>query len=441
MVLQELVGASLHIIDGLMVSGLGDAAYSAVTQANRFTFVFQLFIFGTASGSAIFLSQYWGARDISRMRHAMGLALGMSFALSLLFSLAAILFPRQIIGFFLPAGESAELAVKYLTIVAPSYLLLALSNVYAVAIKTAEKTYIPMLAGLASIAANTALNYAFIYGKLGSPAMGVEGAALATVIAAMISLAINVAFSYGKKLPAGARPRELICRDPAFIKTFLKTVVPVIFNEGLWGLGTTVYSIYYGTMGDVNIAAMGVNSTIGDLMWVFIFGITNAAAIMVGKTLGQGDRERAYLYSKRLLAGGLALGVLLGILMLAFHAPLVGLFTGLSQEARDKAQLVLIFSSMFLWIRAFNCINVVGLLRSGGDTVFSLILDAGTLWLIAVPVTGIVALLLHWPIQYVYLCTLLDELVKLFIGVPHFKSKKWMNVFTHPKEDDSLGNA
>lgn len=167
MVIQQLVAASLHIVDGLMVSGLGDAAYSAVTQANRVTFMFNLFTFGTCTGGAIFLSQYWGARDVKRMQPRHGPFVGFVVLVAAVFMTAALLFPRQLISLFLPQGESYDLAVQYLRIVAFGYLFTAVDNVYAATIKAAEKTYLPMLSGFVSILTNTVLNYALIFGKLG----------------------------------------------------------------------------------------------------------------------------------------------------------------------------------------------------------------------------------------------------------------------------------
>ncbi len=440
MMLQELLGASLHIIDGMMVSGLGDAAYSGVIQANRYTFAFQLFLFGSTSGGVIFLSQYWGARDIPRMRQAMGLTLGGALLLALVFSLGGLLFPRQIVSVFLRPGESFELAVAYLRIIAPGYLLLAANAVYASVLKAAEKTHLPMLAGLAGVLTNTVFNYVMIYGKLGFPALGVEGAAIATVLSSGVTLAINLAFAYGKKLPAGAPLREMICREKAFLGKFLKTVAPVIVNEGLWGLGTTLFSVFYGVMGDVSIAAIGMSNTVNDLVWVGVMGVTNAAAILVGKTLGEGHRERAYLYAKRLLAAGLAGGMALGLLLLSLRHPLVGLFTGLSQATRGKAQVLILIAGLGLCMRSFNCVNIVGVLRSGGDTLYSMLLDVGTMWLLSVPMVGVGTLVFHWPIEIVFCLTYVDELVKLFIGIPRFASRKWIHVLTAAKEEVSLGN-
>lgn len=191
MVMQSLVESSLHIVDGLMVSALGDAAYSAVTQANRFTFVFNLFCFGTCSGSAIFMSQYWGARDIKRLRWSMGLALRFALIVAALFTAVGMLFPRQVVACFLTPGESFELAVQYLRIVAPGYLFSAVNGVYATAIKSAEKTHLPMLAGIGGIIFNTVFNYMMIFGHGPFPAMGVEGAAFATTLSALVTLLIN----------------------------------------------------------------------------------------------------------------------------------------------------------------------------------------------------------------------------------------------------------
>lgn len=438
LILQDLVGASLHIIDGLMVSSLGDAAYSAVTQANRFTFVYQLFCFGTASGGAIFMSQYWGAQDIPRMRHSMGISLVAVLLLSVPFVLGALFFPQVIIAGFLPAGESYDIAVVYLRTVAPSYVLIGLSTVYSMCIKAGEKTYVPLIAGVVSIAINTFLNYVLIFGHFGMPRLGVFGAAIATNIAAGVQLIVNLAFAYGKRLPAGATIRQMISGDRGFIRRFTKVVLPVIFNEGLWALGTTMYGVYYGRMGDVAVAATGVCSTIDSLVWVFIFGMMHATAIIIGKTLGAGRKEDAYLYAKRLIAGAMVAGLILGGIMIAIRMPILSFFSGLSAPVIEKASIILLLGSLTMWFRAFNAINVVGVLRSGGDTVFSLCLDVGSMWLIGVPLCAVATFVLHLPVEFVYLCTFVEEVAKMVIGVPHFIGRKWLNNITEKKGEPVL---
>ncbi|HPJ01339.1 MAG TPA: MATE family efflux transporter [Candidatus Limiplasma sp.] len=407
-ILQELIASSLHIVDGLMVSGLGDTSYAAVTQAGRYSFLYILFCFGVTSGGAIFMSQFWGARDIRRMRQSMGVSFVWIGVVALVFITGATVFTDFISRLFLPQGESASLANLYLRWVAPSYLFQGVNMVYAACLKSSEKTHIPLISSTAGIALNTLLNYLLIYGHFGFPAMGVKGAAIATSVAAMVTLGLTVSISYGLHLPAAAKLKDMLGIDSALRKRFAKTTVPVVFNEGLWALGVTMYGIFYGRIGDTAVAAMGIVSTVDNLLWVFIFGMMHATAIICGKAIGASKPELAYLYAKRMLS----------------------LFTGLSAPVIQTAAIVLGIESFTMWFRAFNAVNVVGVLRSGGDTVFSLKLDVGAMWLIGVPLCAAAVFLLKLPVEYVYICTLGEEIVKVLIGIPHFRSRVWIKNLT-----------
>ena len=432
-VIQNLVSSSLHIIDGVMIGQLGDAPYAAVTQANRYTFVFQLFVFGAASGCGIFFSQLWGKRDVPQMRSVMSLAFRITVGLALIFAGCALLIPGKVISLFLPAGESAAYAATYLRLVAPGYLIFAVDTVYATCMKSAEQTRIPMTAGVASIMTNTFLNWTLIYGHLGMPALGVRGAAIATVISAGVSLLINTTASYVMKLPSAIRPRELGLPDRLFLQRFVRLVTPVVFNEGLWSMGTTMYGVFYGRLGDAAVAAMGIYNTVDQLVNVLVYGFMNASAILVGGYLGAADRDAAWLTAKRMLAGCIATGAAVGILMAFGRGALVGLFK-VSPEAQGMAMTILLEASLFYWLRAINSINVVGILRSGGDTLYSMVLDTAALWLVGVPLVGLAALAWHLPIQQVYLFTFVEETIKAIIGMRRFRSKKWMHVLTEREE-------
>ena len=428
-VIQNLVSSSLHIIDGVMIGQLGDAPYAAVTQANRYTFVFQLFMFGAASGCGIFFSQLWGKRDVPRMRSVMGLAFRITLGLSALFAGMALLMPERVISLFLPEGESARYAATYLRLVAPGYFILSVDTVYATCMKSAEQTRIPMAAGVVSILTNTFLNWVLIYGHLGLPALGVRGAAIATVISAGVSLIINVTASYALKLPSAIGLRDFRLPDRAFLARFARLVAPVVLNEGLWSMGTTMYGVFYGRLGDAAVAAMGIYNTVDQLVNVLVYGFMNASAILVGGCLGAGDRDSAWLTAKRMLAGCIAAGAAVGLLMGFGRGSLVGLFA-VSPEAQGMAMVILLEASLFYWLRAINSINVVGILRSGGDTLYSMVLDTAALWLVGVPLVGLAALVWKLPIQQVYLFTFVEEAIKATIGMTRFRSKKWMHVLT-----------
>lgn len=429
-IVQNLVSASLHIIDGVMIGQLGDAPYAAVTQANRYTFVYQLFTFGTASGCGILFSQYWGTKDIKAMRCVMGLGLRITALLAALFGGLALISPATVVGMFLPGGESFDYALTYLTWVAPGYLISAVDVIYATCMKSAEQTRIPMAAGVISILVNTLLNWLLIYGNWGLPALGVQGAAIATVIAAGVSLAINVGASYGKKLPSALRWSEAKkLPDAAYLKRFMRLVGPVVANEGLWSLGIAMYSVFYGKLGDAAVAAIGIYNTVDQLVFVLTYGIMNATAILVGGRLGAGDKEGAWLTAKRMLAACVATGVLMGGVLIVSRGALIGIFR-VSEEAKGMADRILFMSAFVIWLRAINSINVVGILRSGGDTVFSMLLDTAALWIIGVPMVGIAAVMWGLPVEQVYLFTWLEEIIKAVIGMARFRSRKWMNVLT-----------
>ena len=300
-VIQNLMSASLHIIDGVMIGQLGDAPYAAVTQATRYVFVYQLFLFGLASGCGIFFSQHWGTQDVKSMRRAMGLCFRGALVLAVLFGGLGLLFPQGVMSIFLPKGESFGYAIQYLTIVAAGFLITAVDTVYATCMKSAGKTVIPMTAGICSILTNTFLNWILIYGNLGAPALGVRGAAIATVIAAGVSLAINVGCSYGMKLPSAFRWQDWKLPDRAYLTQFAKTVLPVVLNEGFWSMGTSIYSVFYGRLGDAAVAAVGIVNTVDQLIFTMIYGIMNATAILVGNHLGAGDKEGARLTARRLI--------------------------------------------------------------------------------------------------------------------------------------------
>lgn len=431
-VVQNLVAASLHIIDGLMLSQLpGDAPYAGVTQANRFTFVFQLFTFGAASGCGIYMSQYFGSGDVKGMRMVLGLALRITLGLAVIFAGLALLCPQAVVSIFLEPGESFDHAVAYLRLVAPGYFLSAIDACYAACLKSGQRTAIPMLAGVTAIGVNTLLNYGLIFGRLGLPALGVEGAAIATVIAGAVALAMDMGCAYGLKLPAGARLREMRLPSRTYLKGFLMKVLPVVGNEGLWSMGIAMYSVFYGRLGDQALAAVGIYNSVDQLVFVVIYGLMNASAILVGGLLGAGKRAEAYLTAQRMLVGAALTGGVMGAGLLALRYPLVSIFH-ISPEGQEMARRILAFSSLFMWARAINSINIVGVLRAGGDTVYSMLLDGCAVWLCGVPLVGIAALLLRLPVEYVYLCSMVEELLKAAVGLPRFKSRKWMHTLTSP---------
>ena len=423
--LQNLVGASLHIVDNVMVSGLGEVAAAGVAQANRITFIVHLFQFGVTSGAGIFAAQFWGKRDVDGMRRVQGLALRLNVGIALAVIALLLCWPRAVLSAFLPAGPSLEAGLQYLLIVLPAYLITAIDSVFQMMLKSSERARVPMSASITALAVNTVLNYGLIYGRLGLPAMGVRGVAMSTAFSAALSLTINVSVSYRQKLAPAASLRDLRLPDRAFLARFFRTIGPVVLNEGLWAVGTTMYSVVYGHMGDGVVAAMAIVGTVDQLVFVLGWGVMNASSVIVGRSIGAGREDEAYLYAKRMLMMGVAVMAAMGAVLLCVRGPIVGLFR-YSDQTLSLAMQVLLISSFFLAVRAFNAVNIVGVLRSGGDTVFSMALDVGMLWLVGVPLALLAGLALHWTLPAVYLITQAEECMKMLVGLPRFLSKKWI---------------
>ena len=206
--------------------------------------------------------------------------------------------------------------------------------------------------------------------------------------------------------------------------------MPVVLNEGLWSLGMTTYSTFYGRLGDAAVNAIGVYNNIDQLMTVFIFGVVNAAAILIGNRIGAGDREGAVLTSRRMLLTTECLSLLTGALLILLRGPILSFYGKLSPETLENASTILLLAGGVMPIRHFNTINIVGVLRAGGDTVFSMLLDAGSVWIIGVPCVAIATVVLGLPITGVFLAAVVEEFFKLLVGLPRFLSGKWINNLT-----------
>ena len=428
--LQNLVAASAHIVDGLMVERLGNEHYAAVTQAGRYSFLFQLFLFGAASGTSIFISQFWGKKDAGGIHKVMSLCLRITLGLSLLFFLGAALLPGPIMSLFLQPGPSRDLAAEYLSWVGPSYVLAAIDIIYSNTLRATGRATVAMGAGIASILVNTLFNYILIYGHFGAPALGVRGAAIATVIAAAVSLLVNMGYTYWKRQPGAILPGQLKLPGKAFSLDYGKRVLPVVLNEGLWSLGMTVYAVFYGMLGDDAVNAVGVYNTVDQLMTVLVFGAVNATAILIGHAIGAGDRDGAILVSRRMLFVVEILSLVTALSIVLFRYPILSLYGNLSAGSLQSAANILLIAACVMPVRFFNTINIVGVLRAGGDTVFSMALDAGSVWVIGVPCVWIATVALGWPIEGVFAASLVEEVLKLAVGFPRFLSGKWINNLT-----------
>lgn len=431
--MQNLIAAALSMVDTLMIGQLGENELAAVGLANQLTFLLHLFIFGIASGTAIFTAQYWGNRDITNVRRLLGLGLLSAAILAFLFNLISFFFPRALLSIFTSDPTVLRLGSDYLRIVGFSFFGMAFSFTLASVFRSIGQVKMPMLISACALAINTLLNYIFIFGQWGFPALGVRGAALATLAARMLEWIFFLFFLYNGKQILAAKPLQYFHLEKAYLLTYYKTTLPVVMNESIWGIGVTMYTVVYARMGTEIVAAINIAATVERLLMVLFFGLANAAAVMVGQQIGAANMKTAFLYGRRFLTLSPLLGLFCGILLIAISPFILSLFQ-VSQAVHSAASGILLVYGLVMSLRVFNILNIVGVLRSGGDTRFTLMLDTIGVWGIAVPLAFVGGLVLRLPIEQVVGLIVLEEAFKAIVGFGRFRSKKWIHRLVGSKQ-------
>ena len=429
--LQNLIFASLNMVDGVMIGQLGESAVAAVGIANQIFFLVSLLFFGIGSGSAIFAAQYWGRKDTERIQSVLGLSLLMSISGAVIFSLVAILFPVQVISIYSKDPAVISQGSVYLQIVAFSYVITAISNSFAFVLRSTENVKLPLITSLVALSLNTFMNYGLILGNFGLPSLGVRGAAIATIISRLIEVVLLLLIIYRKKLPIAAKLPALLNFKILSITKFFKTTLPVIATEIVWSFGITTYNVVYARIGTESIAAVNIAGTLDRIIFVVFAGLGNACAIMIGNQIGAEQNEIATSYAKKFLVFGAVGATILGLTMYTFANPFLS-FYKVSEITINYTIKLIGLMALSLPVRSLNMILLIGILRSGGDTKVAFFIDAGSVWVVGVSMALIGAFVLGLPVHWVYLLVLADEVVKLAMGLYRFFSQRWINYLVAP---------
>lgn len=432
-IIQNLISNSLVMVDTVMISRLGDASVAAVGIAGRMQFIFVLILYGFYSGAGIFIAQFNGARQFDKIRMAMAIQISIGLVGSLLFASVAIFFGEQYVRIFSRDSEVIVLATGYLRYLAIGFVPGAFAYTFVVGLRSVKDPKFPMLTSIVAISVNTLLNYCLIFGNFGFPKMGVNGAAIATTCARLIECGMMVFSVYfGSRGLLRVHPKDIFAIDKVFIKKYFQVAWPIIASEGMWGLGTVMYSLAYSKLGTTAFAATQRAQIVNDIMLVASFGIASSVGTILGNKLGEGNREMAILYSRKIMKLAIGIGLLTGAVLFVI-TPIVPKIFGVSDESGNLIIHILKVRAMINCVVTFNWTNVTGILRSGGDTIWALLIDVGPMWLIGVPLALAGATLWRWPIYLVVMATFVDELVKFIIGVPRALRNKWANVLVEER--------
>lgn len=423
---QNAVSSSLNMVGSLIIGQKGTVAVAAVGLAGQIFFLLNLLLFGIGSGAAMFTAQLWGKRDIPDIRRVLCLALILGVSTAGVFFVLSEFFSTKILGIYTQDPAVIAVGSEYLRIYAWTFFFFAITFAFALTLRSIGDVKMPVVVSISALILNAILTYGFVFGKFGFPELGVPGAAVALVIARAVECIALLSYTYISKSPAAATLYDFLRIDYHFLGKILVPVMPIIANEFLWSMGITTYYVIYARMGTDSLAAMNIVSTIDQLALVILFGITSATAVIVGNEIGSGEINVAFRYGGRSLGLGAILGLILGALVILISPSILSLYK-VNQIVIELAQKTLIVLGCFLWLRSMNMINIVGILRAGGDTVFSLILDGGIIWVLGVPMAFFAAFVLDLPVYLVYLFVMSEEIAKWSIGLSRFYSRRWIH--------------
>lgn len=432
-VIQNGITQFVTVLDNIMVGRLGTEELSGVAIANQLVFVFNLTIFGGLSGAGIFSAQFAGKNDTEGQKHVLRFKLWVCAVVCTVSILVLLLFNTPLLNLFLHNGsEEGDLALtleygrQYLFIMLIGLVPHSIAQCYASSLREARETFMPMVASGTAVVLNLIFNYLLIFGRLGLPALGVRGAAVATVISRFAELLVIVIWAHMHtdrfRFFSGLY-RSL--RVPArLVKDIIIKGMPLLLNEMLWSLGITALNQRYSVRGLEVVTAMNISVTVSHLFNIVFMSVGSSIAIIVGNLLGANELDKARDTDRKIIALSLMSCAVFGV-MLAAASPFIPLIYNTSDGIRGLASKFLVISAVLMPFNAFThaCYFT---LRSGGQTKITMLFDSCFVWVISIPLAYILSRFTAIPIIPMYIIVSSTELIKCILGYILVKSDKWL---------------
>lgn len=422
--LQCLMQSSFSVVDQIMTGQLGSVSIAGIGLGGKFASIYSVVAAAAASVAGIMIAQYIGKKDNEEAGRSFYTNLAVSLLLAGLFTLFSVMIPSRILGLYTNDEAAVRAGAEYLKIYALSFLPVAVTSIFSAYLRCVQAAKVPLYAGLFASAANTVLNYILIFGKAGFPAMGVKGAAWASVLAQLAGCIITVILFFRLYRKNNWKLPFQIGMDKTHRKQYLIILMPLLVCEFFWSLGENVYVSIYGHVGTKALAAMTLTNPLQALVMGALSGVSQAAGVMIGKRLGADDKDGAYQDSKRLMVTGLVCSVLLSAGIIVFNK-YYGLIFHVEDDVRQMTRYLLAAYAVVMPVKVQNMI-LEGILRSGGKTSFVMFIDLTGTWIFGVPLGLVAAFVFHLPIAAVYFILSMEECIRVMISLDIFRKKKWM---------------
>ena len=427
--LQNLINGGVQAADVLMLGKVSETVLSASSLGGQISYIMTLIFFGITSGATVLTAQYWGKQDVTAIEKILGIALKAAIVVSVVFVIAAITVPEYLMRIYTSEPDVMAEGVKYLRIVCISYVLMAISMVYLNVMKSMERVVIATVCYGISFLTNVLINALLIFGIGPFPQMGIMGAAIGTVCARAVEVLIICIYAAGKEVPIRFRWRYFLHMDKILLKDFIVFSMPVVLNELMWGLGTSMNTAIMGHLGKSVVAANSVAQVVRQLVTVVSFGIASVAAIVIGKTIGQGEMKAAKVYGGYLIRLTVAVSLVGAGIVLLLRPVLISQME-LTKQAQGYLSMMMYVMSYFVICQGYNTTMIVGIFRGGGDTKFGLIMDVSTMWGCSIIIGALAAFVWKLPITIVYMILLSDEVIKIPLSTWRYKQGKWLRNVT-----------
>jgi putative MATE family efflux protein len=429
MAIQNLINVGVTATDVFMLGRVGEKVLSGSSLAGQIQFIMMLVFFGITAGATVLTAQYWGKRDTATIEKILGMGLSGGIVIAAAFTVLALLIPERLVGIFTSDAEVIFEGAKYLRIVGLSYVFMAVTQVYLNIMRSIERVVVATVVYFVSLLVNIVINAVLIFGLFGAPRLEIAGAAIGTLCARITETVMVLLYARYKNKIVKIRVRNMVRIDRLLLSDYIRYAMPVIINELMWGLGTSANTAIIGHLGSEAVAANSVAQVARQLAQVVVFGISNATAIWLGKTLGERKPEHARAYARKFAVLSLILGILGGAFILLL-GPVVSSVLTLSAVSRRYLGFMFFVMSYFVVGQAFNTTMVCGVFRSGGDTKFGLVMDVATMWGCSILLGAVAAFYFHASVPVVYVILMSDEIIKMPICWWRYRKYKWLRDVT-----------
>ncbi|RXZ77374.1 MATE family efflux transporter [Paenibacillaceae bacterium] len=428
--LQNVITIGVNLSDNLFLGGYSETALSASALANQIQFITTFLIIGCSQSVIILASRLWGAKQLDLIRKVIGVGMATSLAIGFVMCGVVFFFSTELLSLLTMDESIVQAGAKYLNIVSFSYVFFAITNVLLASLRSMEIVRIGLLVSLFTLVINVSLNYLFIYGHFGLPRMGITGAAITTLISRIIECIIVVVYIIKKNQNLGLRMSNFLKLDQTILKQYTKIALPILLSSLSWAGAMALQSGILGHMGTSAIAANSVATTIFQFVTVIVYASASSTAVIMGRTVGEGNLDKVKAYSKTLQILYLIIGILTAAILFITKDYVLFMYS-ISEEAKTLALAFMTILSITVIGTSYEMPALSGIIQSGGDTKFVMYNDFIFMWLLILPASLLGAFVFNFPPIIIFILLKSDQILKCFVALVKVNRYKWIKVIVN----------